>query len=146
MNYTKEFIELAKNKRVQELRPEPNLIQGDWVFNNFRKDISFINYICLVGSTTLNYGLYSKNYAGIGTTDPISQTREDLIWLPTGDQLDEEIIKRLNEHEFYEVYFEPNICIVSYDSEDLDFKKITFSNPNSLIAKIKLLIALLEEK
>lgn len=70
------------------------------------------------------------------------------IWLPTGDQLDDEIIKIVNKRRRreskYEIVYYPNSVSLSVKIDNDKYDNHKHSNP--LIAKIKLLKQLLEAK
>lgn len=69
--------------------------------------------------------------------------RSGILWLPTGDQLDEEIVKICEDSNgSYDTYYKNKSLIVFYNDEG---KSITQDNPDPLIAKIKLLKELLNE-
>ena len=72
--------------------------------------------------------------------------RNSLTWLPTGDQLDEEIIKTCFRYEQYYIKgnMNKNTLYGFYQQMPEKFIKITANNP--LIAKIKLLKELLKGK
>ena len=104
---------------------------GDWYFNGIK------NKICL-SARIKSEGLW-------------------IIWLPTGDQLDEEIIKRIKAKEkiskiysfTYEIYpsVEKQIYYVakaSFFDHKEDWSRIEMKSTNPLIAKIKLLKQLLK--
>ena len=122
--FTPEYIELAK--KVQGLRPK--LENGDRYINLFNIDTG----IMLLSN---NYKIFS---------------RTNCIWLPTGDQIDEEIIKicHSNEKLFGRPYWQNynpflDRYVVAISGEyGKNFVDAEHANP--LIAKIKLLIQLLE--
>ena len=123
--FTKEYIELCKNEKIQGLR-KVLLKYGDWYSNEY--DSIFL----------VHGGLSDSNK----------------IWLPTGDQLDEEIVKickeknhnirmhYIKEGDYHSGYWD----IGYYYSADFDIPLYVEANTNPLIAKIKLLIQLLEVK
>ena len=115
-NFTPDYIELAK--KVQELKPE--LKEMDIICNKAGKILS------------------------IPSAPIVNLYRDYWCWLPTGDQLDEEIVKTMSKHKHYvytvNYWFEQKMYSVIIDGSILREE----SNPNPLIAKIKLLIQLLE--
>ena len=125
-NFTKEYIELCKSEKVQGLKKK--YYQGDWIIPKDKKMMVNI-------------------FDGI--------ERLDYLWLPTGDQLDDEIVKIIEEEarqSDYELKLSYN---VEYEDAEY-FTEILYPdgvirvpsqcNHNPLIAKIQLLIKLLEEK
>lgn len=119
MNMSKEYIDLCKNKKVQELRPE--LQQYDWYY--------YYNEVHLLENT---------KYFNL---------RHVSFWLPTGDQLDEEIVKICEKENleygflFYEgIYTAVVSTIPLAETEGYIPRELEERNP--LIAKIKLLIQL----
>jgi len=137
MNFSKQYIELAKNEVIQKLRPQ-YLQFGDFVlWERFESsktkkqthDLDCIGQISIMGSPEK------------GKND---------IWLPTGDQLDEQIVKICKERDLsYRIDCESNYLwetrceIFSYDENRMEAEA---QELNPLIAKISLLIKLLEEK
>ena len=116
MNFNKEYIELCKCTEIQELRPI--LQRGDWATIAKFEPIWF-------GSEYLN---------------------KDYTWLPTGDQLDEEIVKICKENEFeYRIDcgftndFATAVEVYNFEEKIME---IELWDDNPLIAKIKLLIQL----
>jgi hypothetical protein len=124
--FTPEYIELAKNSKVQGLRPE--LEHGDYYFYRSNNE-DFQSFWATV----------IKVKKGVGT-----------IWLPTGDQLDQEIIKichsdeRLFGRPYWQNYnpFLDNYVVAISGEYGRNFA--FGENANPLIAKISLLIQLLE--
>jgi hypothetical protein len=130
-NYTPDYIELAKNKIIQDLRqPDCYLLVGDRYY-----DPDW-------------YIEYEVKVSDLDTC--IDNT--DLIWLPSGDQLDKEleiICKAMNYNlhinfnvvdKYHSDYWSVGVCRTA----NLDVPIYVESNCNPLIAKIKLLIKLLE--
>ena len=121
MKLTKEYIKECDCKEIQNLSP---ISTGDWIM--FRG-----GYIPVLFS-----GDYNINY----------NKRGIIIWLPTGDQLDDEIIKIIPNDGYYRVYqdkTEDHPCHVEFIpswKHDMGRKKI--NGKNLLMAKIKLLKAL----
>jgi hypothetical protein len=125
MNFSKDYIELAKDKRIQELRPTLN-------FDYFAyKKLKYNEGV---------YQFYSPYMEGVAE---FNEDRGHIVWLPTSDQLDEEIIKICKKNKEYGYYF----CYFDNDkwcAECYTIKTYFFEDINPLIAKIKLLIQLLE--
>ena len=124
-NFTKDYIELAKDKRVQELRHK--LQEGDWIVDG---------------------GFYQPRVMIAN----IEHTRKLYIWLPLSHQLDEEIIKILKyiiENNGTELLyrFEYTTNGREFLGEILypdDFERVkSQSDLNPLICKLKLLLELL---
>jgi hypothetical protein len=124
MNFTKEYIELCKDKKIQKLRSK--LYEGDWYFDEkvTRVDIDRV--------FLFSYSMQIKD--------------KYIIWLPTGDQLDEEIEKIFESRKNYGVYnfisFGDEYGKRLYVGEALGIRLKGEHNP--LIAKIKLLLELLK--
>lgn len=120
MNFTKDYIELCKCKEVQELRPDIKC--GDYCVNTERNHM-FLN--------TEDYEPGRKEY------------RNNLIWLPSGDNLDEEIIKICKEKkwDYYSIYD----CSNKHYTEIKQTYRVVYSknDTNPLICKLKLLLQLL---
>ena len=124
MNFTKEYIKECDCKEIQGLRKY--IEHGSWLFEEDKKvHLQFTHY-----------------------TFPIEETRNKYIWLPTGDQLDDEIVKYIEDEDgYYKFYYDRGAgyiteIVCSWDSE----KDITAQSINPLIAKIKLLKSLLKEQ
>ena len=118
-NFTKPYIDLCKNKKIQELRP---ILENDWYFSY--NEIRFVKI--------------NKYMEGL---------RNVCYWLPTGDQLDEEIIKICNAKQtmynfWYEKGFDYHARYINARVND----EPEFVSDNPLIAKLKLLIKLLESE
>jgi len=144
MNFTKEYIKECEDKRIQELKPKvEDFVMGDWFYNIAMK----LNPIFIIGR---------KDKAWC---------REEIIWLPTGDQLDDEIVEICEELKYSNFSYDhirfdfayrrnplPNSidyiysAKVSWFSKSLeDWNGIDFRcQDNPLLAKIKLLKALLK--
>lgn len=122
MNFSKEYIELCKGKEIQELRKE--LQKHDWYCQENTFNIPH----------TLPHGIMLDK-----------EIRKDYFWLPTGDQLNNEI-ERICKGKKRTYYF-----ISDYDDNYYAEVKQTYrviyskSDHNPYIAKIKLLKALLKE-
>jgi hypothetical protein len=134
MNFTKEYISLCKNNKVQELRPDEVEI-GDWYIDP--------NYY-MAEKEPLLCGV---EYIGFIPTDTIMH-RDKVIWLPTGNQLDEEIIKICRKKRgLYEFKYYSKLNL--YTAEIMFTAASNFvetSKGNPLIAKLKLLIQLLGDE
>ena len=140
-NFTKEYIKECDCYNIQILKP---VIENyEWVSEKKNKKSSKAIRVIASFNEDLNFFVNGKN-------------RANYIWLPTGDQLDEEIEKICKKKsasyksDFYlsvpnndkgEFYQTPNFrWIHIYCVEDIEH---THTNP--LIAKIKLLKELLNE-
>ena len=114
--FTQEYIELCKSEKVQGLKKK--YYQGDWIIPKDKKMMVNI-------------------FDGI--------ERLDYLWLPTGDQLDDEIEKICKkEHGIYDFKYCPNLDIYKAEislTKSCNFVEAVKHNP--LIAKIQLLIKLL---
>jgi len=120
--FTPEYISLCKNDKVQWLRPEYQT--GDW------------------------YLWYQASIPEIAVQT--FSNGETYTWLPTGDQLDAEIVKICKERKYVyniKVSIYPEViygCAIHKDRYNIaDYYE---SNTNPLIAKISLLIKLLESE
>ncbi|MHA1302249.1 MAG: hypothetical protein ACTSPI_00915 [Candidatus Heimdallarchaeaceae archaeon] len=137
--FTKEYIELCKDERIQRLKKR--LRYGDWYIPNIPKECS--------GEVTLNP---TPNVIGswdLETT--VSNNRRNIIWLPTGEQLDEEIIKIVSTS--FDVYRCAYSCSEIMEKYSWHVQgvgevtiKYTYKNKNPLVGKIKLLKKLKEEE
>jgi len=136
-NFTKEYIKECDCGEIQNMknnleRDGKYMLQfneGDWLQNRDSKKIH------------VAYQMVWEN-------------RQFYIWLPTGDQLDNEIVRgcrKLYKYFSYQVNFEEDgscsVWLINCRKKNLDDKGIGeyFFNSNPLIAKIKLLKALLKE-
>ncbi len=127
-NFTPEYTELCKDKRVQGLREI--LLFGD--------------KYCLKNG---------KNIDVMGKFMEIDKQirKQAYLWLPTGDQLDEEIV-RISKgllDGYYAVTFDTDSGYDYWDISLTNYSRIItyeFRHDNPLIAKLNLLIKLLEEK
>ncbi len=125
-HFTLEYIKECDCKEIQELHDKIKI--GDWISFNTRVSICSIEVVTPHNSQFL---------------------RENTVWLPSGDQLDGEIVRICNKPEgMYEylVFYSGGDCNTVAEkmrplAEGLNF--IEFSNLNPLIAKIKLLKELL---
>jgi len=139
-NFTQEYIELCNNEKVQGLRPK--LKHGDW-------------YTFIGGKVCLRDDYFTLTYC-----------RDHYIWLPYRE-LDDEIIKILDNFKRKAIARRSVDC---FDTPKyhlpywVDYREIggvcpnkhwrvsvsegvyEFKDSNPLIAKIKLLIKLLEEQ
>ena len=129
MNFTKQYIELCKNDKVQELRKE--IQADDWIYADF-----------------------SKTYHFVYMADIPNSQRDKVYWLPTGDQLDEEITKILAEMSkngedlSYDIgvsFMDGNISAWQVTVSNRDYEH-TEMEVDLNLAKLKLLVALLENK
>ena len=129
--FTKEFIELAKDKRIQELRPELQL--GDWYYMTVAEEFILVDE---------------------GWFEDCKKLFNNEIWLPTGDQLTREILKRcytynLNLECFSEHYCKKPNCQKWGISIEADNHVVNHElnrevwDEDILVAKLKLLLELL---
>ena len=131
MNFTKEYIELCRNPKIQGLRKE--LEKEDFIISE--------------------YELIRRIYP-----DYIIK-RDDFTWLPTSEQLDNEILnvcrKKFNDNFQYEIGFITSkwYGTIAYWKEYEEYMKdselmryATEINEDPLICKLRLLITLLREK
>lgn len=162
MNFSKEYIKECDCEQIQGLRAQ--LKQGDWIFSpkmEHAVDHKKAKGIFTVMGYQEKYVMYwlgvevlrwNEDEEDLYTESRTFDYREDLVWLPTGDQLDEEIVKICKEKQLaYSMsfeYYEGNISYVNVftplgsKSETID---ITIGDTNPLIAKIKLLKNILKE-
>ena len=135
MNFTKEYIELCKNEKIQGLREEFEVL--DRYTARLLTNKSVPEFAERIGMDSF---IYVDEYGLDDETD-----REDCIWLPTGDQLDDEIVKickdKKRSYELCYTTYDKWTCWI-YTSEGYGVMNTVEDNP--LIAKIKLLIKLLE--
>lgn len=133
--FTKEYIKECDCKEIQELRPEI-LDIGDWCFSPhtnkiFLFDEAFAHFFDRKGTRTI-------------------------IWLPTGDQVEEEIVKIIDKNKNLDYKFTRQGMVKKYYAEITDYSihsgkdgYYIVHSENSLnpyIAKIKLLKKLLKVK
>ena len=130
MNITKEYIELCKNPKVQGLRPE--LIHFDFYSDDPPHSIGIWSCEAI------------KKYSG---------NRKTILWLPTGDQLDQCIVDICKRHNLdYQVGTtkKPNywwwVTITSRVGDPDENIVMVEAEENPLIAKLKLLLSLLESE
>jgi hypothetical protein len=136
MQFTKEYIELAKNEMIQKLRPEYQ--HGDWLIGeSYGKPLIFL----------------ADELVKI-TSPKVEFKKLKTWWLPIGDNLDKEIIKICKERSKngedlsydFGVSFSGG-CISQYEADISDRDcRLQELNDNPLIAKILLLIKLLKEE
>ena len=119
--FTPEYIELCKNEKVQGLRPILNV--GD-----YNVDI---------------YGIFELNIRAYNPDGVDNEIRKAKTWLPTGDQLDEEIVKICKKNKYFYDFKYDSFCEHYYCFSGEHHRTFT-DNINPLIAKIKLLIQLSE--
>ena len=142
--FTKEYIKECSCGEIKKLRPQLD-VYDFCILNNSLEDYSFENGLLKEFILT--------TYEGIVKRLSPNFTREDLIYIPTGDQLDEEIIKILKDkYEYYKWEYIIKCCWIGrshtnwsctlYDENHGDMFTEIDSNP--LIAKIKLLKQLLK--
>lgn len=138
MDFTKEYVELCKNNKIQRLKKK--LEYGDWVF-------------CDMSSEFLEDGL-------IQITGPIPKFNSKIFtWLLTSEQLDYEILnicrKKFNDNFQYEIGFITSkwYGTIRYWKEYEEYMKdnelmryATEINEDPLICKLRLLITLLREE
>jgi len=122
--FTKEYIELCKDEKIQNLRG------NEWEMGDFMHYKS---------------GEIDVMHPKLDNGTP--------IWLPTGDQLDEEIIKVLKNNKNLDYKFTRQGMTKEYYAEITNYKIYTGyhiihskNNINPLVAKIKLLLELLESE
>ena len=131
MNFTKEYIELCKDKKIQKLRAKIKF--GDWIA--YKEDKSLFSIFTDQREDDDEWDTFSEMQ---------ERLRKDRTWLPTGDQLDEEIIKTISQYRHYvyacSYYFENKIYSVIIDGSILR----EYSDTNPLICKLKLLLELLK--
>jgi len=124
--FTQKYIELAKNEKVQGLRTE----------------LEYFDMYCFI-SNQREFKVYGY--------DIISE-RNKLIWLPTGDQIDACILDICKKNEWsYRIDVDDvrgyeTVCeIFDYNETEPEWiGKVDTQNADPLIAKLKLLISLLE--
>ena len=126
--FTQKYIELAKNEKVQGLRTE----------------LEYFDMYCFI-SNQREFKVYGY--------DIISE-RNKLIWLPTGDQIEQEIVKildkRKQEYEVKRIWRngqfglqkEPFWRVAGWWKGKTTH--LVYYDINPLIAKLKLLMSLLE--
>jgi len=182
--FTKEYIKECDCEQIQGLRAQ--LKQGDWVFSDFKNSTTYDNYMqgfdyglgTILGDTKTEK-IYWIDFVKWGiegeklTDYTREQYRKTLIWLPTGDQLDEEITKIISDKFFedklpkddfnpwYQIEFDSlnKVWWISFWKDhcgpveingktflDIIEPDIFIQHNNPLIAKIKLLKQLLEAK
>lgn len=133
-NFTKEYVELCKNKKIQKLCPVSPFFKGDYggVVKGLPGILSGID----------RYIFYIE-------TDENDDYKQP-VWLPYSDQLDDEIIKicrkrRLQYHFYFNIRMDNfEVCTIQ-NAKFVDMLHESTSSDNLLIAKILLLIKLLEE-
>ena len=126
MNFTKEYIKECDCDSIQELKTM--FCSGD---NFAYKHDKFV--------TMARFNYYKEQEA-------FNQGREQYIWLPNGDQLDDEIVKICKNIWSYKIehYLTWYMKISRYFGDEEEVLHITNSD-NPLICKIKLLKQLLKE-
>lgn len=152
------YISLCKNEKVQGLRPK--LEHGDWVEASGERDIKCVMLIHLVTQGTKKDG--NAYDADDGICLGQGGYRNIFTWLPTGDQLDDEIVKICKERKSMSIVYQIHTTIslheelpdgfyirhyatINEEKEYLKSYDLYYTNDfNPLIAKISLLIKLLE--
>ena len=125
MNFSKDYIELCKNDKVQELREF--LSEGDYCVD-----------------------IDSEHWFEELITHVEWKRIEGRIWLPTGDQLDQCIVDICKKHKwFYKVTFYASMTTCEIFPPEQEYEiaihsQDSFNNP--LICKLKLLLSLLESE
>ena len=125
-NFIPEYVNLAKNSKVQELRPILNV--GDYSID-------------IYGIIELNVRAYNPD----GIDDEIRKAK---TWLPTGDSLDDYFQNYCRENPIY--HYDVILAGTAWEAYLLEIgfpkKKVKYVSvdENKNIAKIKLLISLLE--
>jgi len=141
MNFTPEYIKLCKNEKIQGLKGKGasqcgldyiyRFEYGDWLITD--EEDEPIPIISMYLNKDGSYDLKCERY-------------KNITWLPTGDQLDDEIEKICKkEHGIYDFKYCPNLDIYKAEislTKSCNFVEAVKHNP--LIAKIQLLIKLLE--
>lgn len=126
--FTKSYIEEADCEEIQKLNPK--IKEGDYLILRIVKN----------GNPHITLWVQAKV-----PTKYKYKCRDNIIWLPTGDQLDEEIVKILKDkkHRKYDLCYKRMTCICPITKcfiyEEEDSICIYTENSNPLIAKIKLL-------
>jgi len=120
--FTGEYVGEAVGKEIQGLRPKLDI------------------YDFYVG----NYFIHSIKIISPADSSDYYKARKDLTWLPTGDQLDEEIINICDEKNYnYKCYRQYKQWITVIDFFDNSCREIitkfSANSYNPLIAKIRLL-------
>ena len=149
--FTKQYIKECDCEEIQNIKQEGVIALdiGDWVYikdnlNVFIDDITFIVETRMDTPSSFEYALNQRMNKSIGFW-----TRKYLIWLPTGDQLDEEIVKTCNvrraDYECYKningkwfIKIDPGIRL-----NEIGLTQTSDFNP--YIAKIKLLKQLIKK-
>jgi len=122
--FTKEYIELAKDKRIQGLRATvEDLKMGDYFY-----DISIQHNPIFI----------------IGRNDK-AWCRPEITWLPTGDQLDGAIVKLNPDYSCRHFYSTSKSMWLWYATTNIE-PYIIFENTNPLIARINLLLQLIGDE
>jgi len=142
-NFTKEYIKECDCEEIQRLRKK--LKVWDLCFDRFYKfKIDILMVKTLPNKFWKTYAMSEQKYMGAD----YSRNRGKVVWLPTGDQLDEEIV-RISEKSYWSyrisVFYSPFVnwrCGVFKPQEE--FTELYVLNSNPLIAKIKLLKQLLK--
>jgi len=141
--FTKKYIREADCKEIQDLR----------------KELRPFDFICDSEPNNLVFYMERLVFKCLQFVSPIflheiNEHRESYTWLPTGDQLDEEIVKICEKKGIVYIFrFNPFVVKNKYrvETEGETTEKILTKwsynkSDNPLIAKIKLLKQLLEAK
>ena len=136
MNFTKQYIKEADCKEIQGLKKE--MIDGDWLINR---------------------DFYDKPMTWEGYIKPTLLDWDRIIWIPTGDQLDDEIERICKEkYEWYNWIYHVESGLDSSETKMRYYAFIVDNQErpicgdtciivyNPLIAKILLLKQLLKEQ
>jgi len=151
--FTPEYIELAKNSKVQGLRPELKLCDKVCI-----GDIKDSDVYAVIFASNRYGGEYYRIVKSEKDKFYRSGFREKYFWLPTGDALDQEIVKICKEKNYCYAFTYLNYqdqtekdchkwfgeIELSQDSFGITVAVADVENYNPLIAKISLLIQLLE--
>ena len=144
--FTKEYIKECDCREIQGLKPK--LEFGDFGFNNIENQWESSMQIIFICDDYQEFvvGKHNKN----GNNYDCKFNKKNIIYLPTGDQLDEEIKQFCMENPLlrYEISWIVT-CWEAYILEDNLQKtttKIFEGSDNPLLAKIKLLKQLIKER
>ena len=142
MKFTKEYIKECDCEVIQDRKPM--LEEADFISNG-NKIFYLTNYEELAGEYVRIYAKSVGNNFGSFTK---ADERRLIIWLPTGDQLDDEIVKIIEVGINYtSAYCKATDSYVAYiEDDETPDDYITYYSTNPLMAKIKLLKVILEYK
>jgi len=137
MNFTKQYIKLCKNDKVQGLRKE---LETDDRFI----DKAFYKYLNRIYTYELNAPPLLHD---------VNENREKIIWLPTSGQLDQCIVDICKRHNLdYQVGTtkKPNywwwVTTTSRIGDPDENIIMVEAEENPIICKLKLLLSLLESE